>query len=1428
MADFNQAMLDEEAKLASAQTASAINAHPAEENVYSMGNSFIEDNQKALRRIDEGVKIIASEGNLEEVEEKTAMRTSQELDDAEVVAMEEERQSTFRDTMDALAGSERADLLPQTMVAAREDFNAQFKRSEMALNPYFARVYNTPGAENLSDEQVANIAIDQYVHDGFAMSIDAQGGLATAGDILNMMVVPDESYNASQLTDANWFTSYEGMLSTAEHRAKLGPADRVMFDQNIQERLSGLESSTVQQYTTMLQLMGEDPNMAATHFLDKFAVLDVLALGGAIVKTLRTSNVMRKMSKGLDKRTMSIIADAAATDKNVAKGVGVPQLDAASAGNPLKESLKDSVLNGTTVNPSTEVRNRTQGVDEALNRVDEVMGPRIYPSDEEALNMASRWKRHMESQKDVEKADVETLIDGVNIKLKTSEGADEVFVPYVLDDLGGFQRKDLSLKGTFFQNIKLASPAILQGPDRGNLVDAATVGTFKRAKAIKLFGDAFNVAMKPLKNKKESITKLNGVLNYLNGKEVDNSRHALTTVGVGGIRLTDKEYDAFEGVRKIFDHLHWHNNSTMRAEMDLKGLRNLDIGGESYYGKRYSTAEDAKKAYNMDIDNNQILKADETGTGTVSRMSDKELEQEYDMGNTLVRVDGNDQYGWFKDSTDNYSRYAIISKDKIGGLPDQVLPYTPNYVPRLRSEANYFVKKKVPMAVNGNKMVRERTVAWARTQQQAEKYLDKLAKADKDNFKADDWGIRFDREGAAGETESVRMNGGLYRGSRSSTNLEYAGDAVDGKEIDALDTLQGAMQYTADRMTMSEWRMGVRHRWLQDAMDIDPNIGRENWQSALGVIERAPNIDPKVRAKLISAHNQISAMSNIPVKSEQKFRGALEALGKHFDARGGESAARWFYRRAKTGSPVDFLKGGAFHMRLGAYNPAQFFVQGMSATSAMAANPIAFAKAGPRIMAAQFTDLIDSKMQRASALRWLRDKKVVSQDYVDDVEFWRQSGMMEAVLRGNADFNNMGKYLPADAGMLRRSWDGLVDKSTIPYEAGELISMRTSFFTALEYYKGVMGKKFNYSELTLEKVVARAEQYRLNMSAANKAEFQKGILALPTQFKSIYTKFIEALGGDWFSNAEKARIVVGQGALFGAAGIPIFNYLQDLFTEMLLPEDASIELQRAVKQGATGWLLSEYWDVDASVTGRVAIAGDVIKEIETMLFADQPFIKSFMGASFTSTDQSIDAVKNMMLAGKMLWEDEDINSHEKVGYAAKYAGYQLAQIPTSTKRLAESYILSSLNEVRTSSGRTLYKVQEEDSQMRDVIARAMGFSSEDMVDIYETNEALYKRKEKVKDLADFYLGVMHSMTISIDEGDEEAVQAAQMVLSAVMRRFHNDKDREDIFNSIQSGLEDRDFQGRTISKWTQDYYSELLSAKGRLFLKGQEEIEEGE
>ena len=1400
---------------------SLVGGHFADDNPY-VQSLRVDDNQKSLRKVDKASDALAHDEPIDDVPNKVDSSTIESIDHSDVEKAEGERKKVSLGTLDSVLGMNRSDLIPKTIAQTSKEYAESAKRAGQAVAPQMARNYLTPGAHNLTDRELLDVSIDDYTLNSQAKVLDQQGGVATGKDILNMMVVPDQSYNVSKVTGADWFTSQEGLQSMADSREALLPDQRLLFDQNLKKSLDGVESSEVQKYTELLDFMGKNPHASSDQIVEKlFLISDLAAVGKGLVTGSKAFNKMRQLSKLHDHYTAAKAAELASHD-GVAEETGIPKVDAAMSGNPLKEDLKDSTLKGTTVSGSSETRTRVQDVDRALDQINSIQGVQILPNERELNDMVSKWDKIYNEMDNVESAHVTKNVDGVSIEYKTPEGTFNKHVEYRTDDFGGFVDKSFGLPKTSTRYVW--SPKFLHGEDSKELVDAAVIGHFKKTKTIAMYNKALKSARKGLNRK--SLRKVNELMSSLNGKDIDASYQTLVHTGIGGKFLSPKEADSLLAIRRVFDHMHEVNNSTLRREMELQNLRETHVAGENHYAKSYEDAQSAQQAYRLDVDNNQVAVYFEGNTGSVSDLDNDKIKEMYDQGYRMVKSSSKDKYGWFKDDSENRSRYAMVMRDDVKELPDKVLPYIPNYVPRLREEANFFIRQKVPMQVNGNNLEGLRTVAWAKTKSQAEEWLALQEKATTGKFDRGSWTIDPDRKvgvDTAGESDTVRMNGGMYRGSRSQTGLVYAGDNTsDEGVVDALHTLQGAIRYTADRMNLSEVRQTLRHRWLQDASSIDKEVTKVPWSKARSLIKDS-DASPQLKSKLLASHDQITNVSGIPSRSEQEMQGIIRAIGESFDNRGMERLAKYFYKNSDK-SPLGMLKGGAFHMMLGMFNPAQYLVQMMGGAVAVGANPASFTKALPRIMAAGLTDTIDDSILHGKALKALAKGDKMFEGMTDDVEFWRRSGMYESVLKNNADFDSSGRFMPLDAGAIRRGWSKLGDLSTLPYEAGELASSRISFFTALEHYKSLMGDKWMYSEENLQKVVSRAESYRLNMSSANKAEYQKGLMSLPTQFKSTYTRSMEVFMGKDFSMAEKSRIALSQVALFGAAGVPIFSYFKDNIAKALLPDNPTPEDELMISKGSAGWLINGVWNVDAEVSDRLSMAGDIVQDVQDTFFSKQTFLKSFFGASFTSTDKATSALMNMMAIGKLVIDDESMNSLDKMGFMSKQLSLQLANIPTSSRRLLEAWVLQTHKEVRDSNGVSLYQIAQQDYNLRTVIARAMGFSSQETNDIYETNQGNYARSDKVKDLAKTYTGMINNMMVGIDAQDEEGVEAMQHVLSMLHTGIKNDSDREAITEAIMGNLKGRDLKDKVISQWLENHVSDLLSAKAYIFPTGEKEV----
>tara|TARA_R110000823_G_C15952958_1_gene502550 strand:- start:25851 stop:30161 length:4311 start_codon:yes stop_codon:yes gene_type:complete len=1389
-----------------------------EENIYENQETFSDVNQKKSLQADLAVSTISKGGDLVQAIEESATMSADEMRIKATTDHQNSERELLNGTVEHIARTD-----PDRLSIAVPESQAKFREIELLgeskLAPYRSWVDSLDGSEKLTSKEKDAIAVDSVLLEAITKGADKRAWYETSWDVLGMMAVPDESYNAAALQSdlfgdevgfKEWLGSADAFYNIAEFRNQLPAEQRVMFDERLVEAVQGVDDNKLQQISAVLAVLGRDPDTIAFQGMEKAEALLVGAgLGKALFKGLRSVNVLNRTAKAGDARAVAKISDAVTSDLAIAKEAGVTQADAATVGNPVKP---EGVFTGAPEGVQKMYRDYQGDVTAALEKATDVLNITARPDTKDADEIAASIKRNLSKNDDFENIVTKANLEQVDISydVVTPDGLVSVSETrkFVIDDLGGFQQEEA---GMLASGLRFAtSPNTLAGADRRTFVQQAESALFAKSRTQAGLNQAVDAALKPINGNIKSLKKVDVVLKQLDGTDIEPTYHKLVNEGIGGQRLNDKEFVAVTGLRRVMDDVWYQNNVTVRREMELRGAKSIDFGdGNIQYAKPQKDANTAYNSFSSDVENQIIVdSAGETFRG----MGLDALKTKYDEGQVLVKADSPDTGDWFK-SSEGSVRYMLVNRDSVKSLPDVVLNRVKNYLPKLREDANYFVKANREVVVNGVKRPKQVTIAYASTEGQALRYIERLKKAATDA--GEEWVegshvALFDREisKAARDSDVLTSGGGLMRGKRKSSELDWAGDLDEGGRTDALDSIQRYMGMTADRVSMSEWRLEARARVINEVETV-PSIGSKvrgmDWGSIRAEISNA-SMAPQRKAKLLGMYDQTSTMSNIPTKTDQAFQGAVRAVAVALDRKGkkGESIAKYLYQMQDK-SVVDIMKGITFNLTLGTFNMVQIPVQLLGASVAVSINPIAATKALPRWLMASGLDFVTNEQAASKFLNKVaKDQGLDSKTLQNDYSAWRKSGMYEAVVRGSADASSLANRLPYDAGFLRKGFTKAVEMGQTPYRMGELSNMRISFFTALEREKSLKGKSFKYDDATIGRVVSRAEQYRLNMSGANKAAFQKGIWALPTQFKQIYTKYMESVLGSHFTGKEKARLAIGQMALFGAAGVPILNHFTDGFlTNIVGLEEGDLNSEQliAAKRGAIGWLINHELDIDALVSGRLTVSADVIEDINKS-FADErtPMYKTMLGASFTSGDKILDLFGNSVLAGNMIIDeylDDTEGLHPKTKEAAYMVGESLLAIPGSSRKwLAARYLSEGL--VRKSDGTPLYSANPE---LRDIIARAVGFGSQESDDIYKLSQSEFNRKDRIKSLSDFYIAMLYRMDYGVREQLEGVTEASHINATVVQEMINKEDpaDAEEIWSNVTSRLsKPRDFREKTL------------------------------
>ena len=319
------------------------------------------------------------------------------------------------------------------------------------------------------------------------------------------------------------------------------------------------------------------------------------------------------------------------------------------------------------------------------------------------------------------------------------------------------------------------------------------------------------------------------------------------------------------------------------------------------------------------------------------------------------------------------------------------------------------------------------------------------------------------------------------------------------------------------------------------------------------------------------------------------------------------------YLTRKGGVEASLLRV-AFQSAFGFFNPGQFIVQSYHSivASIVSMDHLAAAMVIPLRLGHRITD-------PAALAEWAARKEkfwnslganMSKQDWLDLHEYMLTSG--RAVVEGDAIEAGTGvgwglsgwngenlRYNALKGAMYNiQKYGGMaLDKGLMPFNSGERMSRMTAITIAFREFR----KKFpNVSPLSNEGrgwITRREQDLTINMTNASRSVVQSGLWKVPTQWLSYTMRAMEAIfvGGKGLSKAERARLFMTMGPMFGLAGFGAES-AADYISEKLGIESESAYI--ALKYGWTDGLSYALTGGDGgfSLGQRLAPVG-AIKEV---------------------------------------------------------------------------------------------------------------------------------------------------------------------------------------------------------------------------------------
>lgn len=1067
---------------------------------------------------------------------------------------------------------------------------------------------------------------------------------------------------------------------------------------------------------------------------------DILIVGPAAVaglaKVAKAGSFVSTLSRVNKKATADLIVASAKSDE-VAEVTGITQRTAGESASPFRWSeVSADAIDG--VEPEI-VRGLETTAEETVKAVQEMEQSLIKRSPLTLEEQQVAQQRALAKfEKESDKLRKENGWAATNARItKTDENGFTVeydlmdangnplnakpqVIDYTRSDVGVYAENKVSGAGSI-----LFSPSTWANRSQENVVELATAIGFTQEKALADLMGIANTAMKGLNGK--STARVDDVL--LMGDEFKDAAgnvvgkvftpHELMVQGLPGVgRLTQKEAEAYYRMRTFWDELHRMSRNEVIREWRFNGVQRVgDFAGEGIYGnviKGTDLPSSAKKIVNLEtrtVDDVALLQ---------ERIAKGELE--------VVRLQRNIEKG------DEIFEYAVTPRGKARRVNDfdpDVLPKKEGYVPLIRTKSYYFVEASSARMINGVKGNVPQVVRSFDNSEDAAKWA-----AQQEATTGTKHQVRYDREVGTELKSDLQQSqfGKPIFGSRvQDRDILFGMNGSTPERLSASEALQRNIDAIAQTMPMNQFRMAQMEKWHNSAKPylIDPKNPDSGFKAGLA--------NQHVQS-LIAMRKWLDDQMRIPTTGEQQWAGMMRAAAEKMEGTfiGNRNAffglsdftvSQKAHELAKV-DPFASLRGAAFHTLLGWFNPAQLLVQAMGSTLAIGLNPVKFPKIAQEFMMVRAVYNGSDDAVKAVAKAFGKDQD----EFLELVKGYRRSGIRES-LKTTADYNAAQLGYSFDAAAVRtaygaggnalKQFGAAVSAGTgklanegglMFFRAGESWNRGYSWLLAADEYKS-LNKIKKLTDADIDAITQQSLKYTMNMNRANRADWQKGIASIPTQFLQVNAKFLETMlprlmGGSnkALTAKQKSAILLSQLGLFGAAGVPMGDMLVNEYLSFsgAKPGDLSAEEIATIRQGVAGLVGKLMVGDEIEISERFAFGSGFNQLMETLTSGNKEFGEIMAGAAGAFPSRVLEVAGS--LYPRMANPQFSVSE-------AKAIGNELAGITSTWRNVSKARLMYQLGEIRTTSGEVV-DLFDPENNMGLIYAQGLGFQPSQLAEYY--------------------------------------------------------------------------------------------------------------
>jgi len=847
----------------------------------------------------------------------------------------------------------------------------------------------------------------------------------------------------------------------------------------------------------------------------------------------------------------------------------------------------------------------------------------------------------------------------------------------------------------------------------------------------------------------------------------------------GLVKLSGKEQAAYYASRDYYDALHFMESQRLSESLRFQGFKKIalrtSIDEDAFASTAARPLDRSSLPTDLMRDPNAVLwsAGAKNGKGGKIKFKNLDVDRLYDEGFQMVRLLEKQKIGA------EYVEFAMVKGSDIKNIGLHTIHKKTGYIPKEAVDGFYFVKQVKSAKVNGK--MRQgglaTTVGRFATKQEADKFASQLVsgevlppKGAGVGARKVDYTVTHDREltAAQREREAVNGMGGLFYSSRSKIDIVNSLTGETPRRINALEAMERQMGHVARNIPLNQYRMGIQQEWLNtykthlvDPTDFNSPLIFEEGSKELRAAE--------------GSRTWIRDQMRIPTQAEIFWEAQTRNMAEWMEGKpvlntnllGRETSLRRGVQSLSHKDPFSLLRATTFHSLIGAGNPAQLWMQAQGTSMAMALEPLR-APQHLRMFLALRSGIFMKGSAAPKAMKTLEKAAGMKAGELETIiKEINANGLFKAI-KSTADYAASQQSYGFTGAAIR----DIADKALIFFREGEMVNRGFGYITARgRWQRKNPGKDISTQEAQKE-ILSDTMDIILNLNRSARAAWQKGPVGNTTQFWQVNAKFMEtilpkALGGrSKFTGAEKSRLILGQLALYGGAGVPLGNWIAEEAAHAygLEPGDMSPEIQATITDGFWGFLANELFGDTLNLGQRGGMMSSATDMIDALVIKRMPLeaVKTMMGASGSlppRIKRVFDTTLPLMLSPQETdWSlDEFLNVMSSMG-----------AVTSTWNNYTKAKMWYDIGQVRDTKGRLMFDI-DRNEDMALVFAQALGFNPARLSNIYDLRNAAFttdqEKSDKVNALIPIYLDYYNS---KMDEGAQRNLALRQKWIVGAM------------------------------------------------------------